>query len=291
MSLNHSPVCTRFHLLSSRRFLATNKTEMMHEHKLNEAAYWKIRDVLPKGKTVGFVDGTLIAFGDSFNRVSDETLQEVIHRNGGDFPKFNSSFVTIVGQEYEEPQVIVIESPEGLEVPATAFHSTTTLRLSWTEVAKPVDDEWIPSSKKEVAPWVLRFVGPYARPYVTLPVSTSKNSHPMRVTFFIDTGSAVNFLKSSVFTCFPGLSLGQSGNTNLWINGESYSFSPSKPDSVHGNINLLGTGFLEKNYLLFNMLQNAYSNNQHEKHPKKDGKHPSLWEEGRNEPPGPGDWK
>jgi len=261
-----------------RRFLATNREEMHKEYKINEEAYWKIRNELPKGKTVGFVDGKIVAVGDNYNHVYDQTMFEVIYNNGGEVPQFNSCFVTIVGRENEEPQVIVVE------VPQIAFHSSQVTHLSWSEVAKPVSEEWLPSKETN---WTLRFIGAYSRPYVTLPVTIKKSSViTSPVTFLIDTGSPTNFLKTSVFIAHSGLPVGEQGNTNLWINEQSFRFSCSSPQSVHGNINLLGTDFLQKNPKLLHMLADAYSKGQHLKNLST-----SLWEEGRNIPPQSGDWK
>jgi len=200
--------------------------------------------------------------------------------SNGEYPNLDPSVVRRVGFEDEEPQVIIIEYKPDVSIPELTVHSSRTLFLDWKNVAFPIKTELEPDITLDRFWHKIRFVGPYLRPFVTMATSFNSNSVCFPMTFFIDTGSPVNFLKESVFDNIPAtIEKIDTGEKMLYLGGKRFEFQKSPKNTVHSNLNLLGTPVLYTlDFLLQSLIQAIKQISQHT-------------EEGRSMPPESSDWK
>jgi len=177
---------------------------------------------------------------------------EFMKWTGGEFPVIIPTVVRRVGHEDEEPQVIVIEPEQQQQV------ASGKLQLGWKSVAHPYLRELEPIVSLDRFWHTIRFVGPETRPYVTIATSFNENSVCFPMTFFIDTGSPINFIKRSAFDFINATEKRDTGQKVLYIGGNRFLFSKPSVDSTHNNINLLGTDALSKLLFLFQSLPQGY---------------------------------
>jgi len=196
----------------------------------------------------------------------------------GEFPDIIPTVVRRVGFEDEEPQVIVIEP----EQPQGTFYASGKLHLGWKSVACPFLVELVPDLSLDRFWHTIRFVGPETRPYVTIATSFKESSVCFPMTFFIDTGSPENFIKRSAFDNINATERPDTGEKVLYIGGKQFYFKKPPIDSIHNNINLLGTDALYKLQYILRSLPQACENLFNNK---------IVIEEGRGSLPEAGDWK
>jgi len=248
---------------------------MMEECKKNQKFYTEVSRLYPKGRYLGVVNQQVVSEGNSKFEVERETMEEFLKSTGGVYPEVIPTVVRRVGFEDEQPQVIAIE------VKQVAFHPSGTVKLDWKSVAVPANTELEPNISLDRFWHNMRFVGPDKRPYITLAASFRKDSVCFPMTFLIDSGSPANFIKESAFDNIPASLKGDTGEKVLFIGGEQLFFLKPPSNSVHSNINILGTPTL---HLLDDILKSYHSAVVMLK------SNPKV-EEGRNVPPEPSAWK
>jgi len=202
-----------------------------------------VRGLYPKGQYLGIVNQQVVAEGPSRYRVEDMTREAFLKWTGGIETDIIPTIVVRVGHEDEKPQVILIEkSPKAL----VAFHTTGVKLMEWQGVAIPVANELETDLSLDRFWCRIRFVGPDVRPYITMAVSRRTDSPCFPMTFFIDTGSPVNYIKRSAFDRIVLTERPSHGQKVIYIGGVEFHFDKPGIDEVANNINLIGTSVIYK---------------------------------------------